>query len=155
MWFVNSVESTRICGWLYHLWSFEPDSDQVLASFSAGQLRSTITFQRFPNYCPPSLPVSMADERALSNLRKRRAVVRSSITRLSSRLKTFEDAPDGPGTGDHAKQLATKLDNLDAEFKSLHLQLIDQISADEIGELEREQETLDKHDDDIATLTVH
>ncbi len=81
----------------------------------------------------------MADERALSNLRKRRGVVRSSITRLGSRLKNLEDSPDGPGTGDHAKQLATKLDTLDAEFKALHLQLIDQISADEVGELDREQ----------------
>ena len=46
----------------------------------------------------------------------------------------------------------TKLQDLDSNFKNLHLLVIDQIEEDEA--LEAEQAILDKHDDDVADLTV-
>ncbi len=54
--------------------------------------------------------------RALSNLRKRRGVVRASITRLTNRLKDFEGAADQPDVCDHVQQLATKVGTLDKNF---------------------------------------
>ena len=86
------------------------------------------------------------------DLRKRRGVVRASVTRLDTRLKTLEATPDAPGVSDRAKQLAAKLDGLEADFKINHFQLIDLIDNED--ELEQEQEILDGHDDDIASLTV-
>ena len=93
-------------------------------------------------------------DRALSTLRKRRGVVRASITRLGNRLRDLEAAPDAPGVVDRARQLVTKLDALDADFKSLYFQTVDLIDDKETEELEREQQTLDKHDDDVTSLSV-
>ena len=47
---------------------------------------------------------------AISNIRKRRGVVRASITRLGNRLKELEEAPNLPNTVDHAQQLTSKLE---------------------------------------------
>ena len=96
----------------------------------------------------------MADERALSNVRKRRGVVRASITRLGNRLKDFEAASDRPDASSHATQLSTKLSALDEDFRALHLQLIDHISAEDVGELMKEQEILDGHDDNVTSLSI-
>ena len=85
-------------------------------------------------------------------LRKRRGIVRASITRLDKCLKDLEGTPDQPGVNDRAKQLAAKLEGLEHDFKISHLQLIDLI--DDEDELEQEQEVLDRHDDDVASLTV-
>ena len=46
------------------------------------------------------------DPRELTKLRKRRGVVRASITRLESRLRELEEISDQPTTADHAHQLA-------------------------------------------------
>ena len=92
------------------------------------------------------------DPRALSTQRKRRGVVKASITRLGSCLKELESKVEEPTTHDHAQRLATKLETLDAEFKTHHFSLIDLIDDDET--LEKEQETLDQHDDDVTTLAV-
>ena len=92
--------------------------------------------------------------RALSTQRKRRGVVKASITRLSSRLKEFESKVEEPTTQDHAQRLATKLETLDAEFKTHHFSLIDLIDDDDDETLEKGQETLDQHDDDVTTLAV-
>ena len=80
--------------------------------------------------------------RVLSTQRKRRGVVKASITRLSSRLKEFESKVGEPTTHDHAQRLATKLETLDAEFKTHHFSLIDLIDDDD-ETLEKGQETLD------------
>ena len=85
-------------------------------------------------------------------LRKRRGVVRASVTRLDKRLKDLEATRDQPGVNDRAKQLAAKLEGLEHDFKTSHLQLIDLI--DDEDELEQEHEVLDRHDDDVASLTV-
>ena len=90
----------------------------------------------------------------VTKLRKRRGVVRASITRLGTRLKELDDTADQPRTSEHARQLLVKLKSLDEEFRGLHYEIIDLI--DEGGEdvIEAEQVILDKHDDDVATLTV-
>ena len=90
--------------------------------------------------------------RAISNIRKRRGVVRASITRLGNRLKELEEAPDLPNTADHAQQLTSKLETLDSDFRVHHLQLVDLI--DDAPTLEKEQDTLDKLDDDVSSLSV-
>lgn len=87
-----------------------------------------------------------------ATLRKRRGVVRASITSLGNRLKDLEATPGATGVGDHAKQLATKLKSLDADFKVIHLQIVDLIEEEEA--LSREQDTLDGHDDRVSRLTV-
>ena len=92
------------------------------------------------------------DARSISNQRKRRGVVRASITRLGSRIKELESKVEEPTTHDLAQRLATKLETLDAEFKSHHFSLIDLI--DDEGTLGEEQEALDRHDDDVTSLAV-
>ena len=92
------------------------------------------------------------DARAISNRRKRRGVVRASITRLGTRLKEHEDKVEEPTTHDLAKRLAAKLETLDAKFKAHHFSLIDLINDERT--LGKEQETLDQHDDDVTALAV-
>ena len=89
---------------------------------------------------------------SIGNLRKRRGVVRASITRLATHLRELEETPDHPRTADHATQLLTKLNALDAEYKSLHFEVVDLIDGSE--DLEKEQAVLDKHDDDVSALTI-
>ena len=92
------------------------------------------------------------DTRTLATQRKRRSVVKASITRLNSRLKELESKVEEPVTHDHTQRLYTKLDTLDAEFKTHHFALIDLIDDDET--MGKEQEALDQHDDDVAALAV-
>ena len=47
-----------------------------------------------------------------------------------------------PGTLDHAKQLAAKLESLDGDFKDHHFQLIDLIDDTDVATLTKEQEGL-------------
>ena len=89
----------------------------------------------------------------ISQLRRRRGVVCASVTRLCNRLKELEDTEDQPNTAAHVQQLYTKLKDLDSNFKEFHLLIIDQVDGDEA--LEAEQIILDKHDDDVANLTVN
>ena len=77
--------------------------------------------------------------------------MRASITRLRTRLTELEGTADQP---DHARQLLGKLRSLDEEFRGLHYELIDLLDEGNEDLLEAEQATLDKHDDDVATLTV-
>ena len=59
---------------------------------------------------------------------------------------------DQPTTLDSAKQLLTKLDALDSDFKLHHLAIVDLVEEDS---LEAEQEALDRHDDEVAQLGVN
>ena len=88
----------------------------------------------------------------VATLRKRRGVVRASITRLSTRLRELESKIHEPSTPSHAHRMSQKLESLDADFKLHHYALID--ALDDEAVLAREQETLDQHDDDIAELAV-
>ncbi|KAL5469510.1 hypothetical protein EMCRGX_G030772 [Ephydatia muelleri] len=96
----------------------------------------------------------MAEEVALAlgQLRRKRGVTRSSITRLVNRLNELEATADQPATPGHAQQLLSKLNDLDSSFKELHMQIIDKLEDGDT--LEQEQIALDKHDDDIAAMTA-
>ena len=100
-----------------------------------------------------AVPMSTDEERrVLSSLRKRRGVVRRSVTRLVNTLRTLEATPDAPGVFDQAKQQITKLEGLDKDFRSIHYEIIDLFDEDS-DELDKEHETLDRHEDDVtATL---
>ena len=90
----------------------------------------------------------------VSRLRKRRGVIRASITRLGTRLTELEDTADQPRTLDHTRQLLGKLWSLDEEFRGLYYELIDLIDAGNEDALDAEEAILDKHDDDVAMLTI-
>ena len=94
------------------------------------------------------------DPRELTKLRRRRGVVRASLTRLESRVQELERLSDQPSTVDYAKHLAEKLETLDAEFKSHHLQLIDMIGEDDDDTLEKEQDVLDNYDDQVTDVSI-
>ncbi len=94
----------------------------------------------------------MSDLRELTKLRRRRGVTRASITRLETRLNELEGLIQQPSNVEHARQLAAKLETLDAEFKLYHFQIVDLLDDEE--QLEREQEALDNHDDHVLDLDV-
>ena len=87
--------------------------------------------------------------RALSALKKRRGVIKRSLTRICNNLKTLEATPDV----DHAKQLISKLEDLNKDFKSVHFSIID-LLEEESGDIDREQEILDKHEDKVVSMTL-
>ena len=94
----------------------------------------------------------MSQEQQMTSLRKKRGVVRASVTRQATRLTELELQTREPTTLDLAKQMSQKLISLDAEFRNQHYSLIDMI--DDEDTLAGEQEVLDKHDDTIAELTA-
>ena len=89
-----------------------------------------------------------------ATLRRRRGVVRASITRLNTRLKDLESKIHESSTLSLAHRMSQKLESLDGDFKTHHYALIDEIDDAEEETLAKEQDTLDQHDDDIATLAV-
>ena len=82
-------------------------------------------------------------------LRRRRGVIAGSITRLNTRLRELQDTRTA--TPEQARLFLAKLNGLDAEYRELHMQVIDKTEDDH--RLEAEQDTLDKHDDVVASLT--
>ena len=91
------------------------------------------------------------DKRALTNLRKRRGVVKASITRLETRLSAMESTPN-EDTVDNARQLLAKLRTSDSDFKEFHMSMIDLI--DDEDDVLAEQTVLDNHDDLITSMTL-
>ena len=89
-------------------------------------------------------------EKQLSTLRKRRGVVRASITRLKTRVTELERVIDDPSTLEASKQVLSKLEVLDGEFKVAHLSIVDLTENED--SLYTEQDTLDTHDDEVALL---
>jgi len=89
---------------------------------------------------------------SLTSSRRRRGVIRGSITRLGTRLNELERNPDDPATFDHAQRLSSKLNSLDAEFKVQHYSVIDLVDNED--ELADEQDIIDRHDDNVAELSV-
>ena len=96
--------------------------------------------------------MSSEDEQTLSTKRKRRGVVRASLTRLDMRVAELEGRVD-ISMGDRlaAQQLLLKLDTLDADFKLYHFAIVDLVD-DEL--LEMEQGVLNEHDDRVADLAL-
>ena len=89
-----------------------------------------------------------------ANLRKRRGYLRASVTRLAGRVTELEGTRDQPHNADHARQLLSKLQTLDADYRALHLEIIDLIDEKEVEALEAEQRHIDQLDDDVSDLTV-
>ena len=83
-------------------------------------------------------------------LRKRRGVVRASITRLKTRVTELERVIDDPSTLEASRQVLSKLEVLDGEFKVAHLSIVDLTESED--SLYAEQDTLDTHDDEVALL---
>ena len=103
----------------------------------------------------PLISVSSSRLSTMSNastLRKRRGVVRASITRLTSRLRDLESDTDKPAALDLAQGMIRKLNALDSEFRTHHQALVDLIDDEEA--IQTEQKTLDDHDDFVAELSV-
>jgi hypothetical protein len=88
----------------------------------------------------------------ISALRRRRGIVRTSIARLTNRLKDLEKDADRPATHDLARGITRELDALDSDFCTHHHVLIDSIDHEKT--LQREQTTLDEHDDFVAELAA-
>ena len=96
--------------------------------------------------------MSEATRRSLSSNRKKRGVVRASITKLGSRLTELEAAVSLPDTVNHARRLTTRLQSLVEEFKLHHFAVIDLFDEEE--DLAREQETFDDQDEECAQLAM-
>ena len=90
----------------------------------------------------------------ISALRRKRGVVRASITRLNNRLTEVEEMLDREEAKRHAQRLSTRLNTLDGEFKTQHFDIIAAINESDADTLTAEQATMDKHDDDVDALTV-
>ena len=86
---------------------------------------------------------------ALSSLKKKRGIVKRSITRLVKTLKTLEATPHAPRVVD----LVTKLEGLDKDFRSVHYDIVDLFEEDS-EDLEKEHEVLDKHEDDVTATSL-
>ena len=71
-------------------------------------------------------------------LRRRRGVIAGSITRLNTRLRELQDTRTA--TPEQARLFLAKLNGLDAEYRELHMQVIDKTEDDH--RLEAEQDTL-------------
>ena len=95
--------------------------------------------------------MSEATRRSLSTNRKKRGVVRASITKLRSRVEELE-LVSSPDTADQAKRLTTRLETLFEEFKAHHYSVI--ALLDEDDELAQEQETFDTQDEVVDRLTA-
>lgn len=89
-----------------------------------------------------------------ANLRKRRGVVRRSVTRLSDQISDLEATADELRTAEHARQLLTKLQTLDSDFRKIHFELIDLIDEENTEALDTEQGAIDKLDDDVFNLNA-
>lgn len=68
-------------------------------------------------------------------------MAKASITRLASRLKEHEGRTSDPSTLTLGQQMLKKLEDLDGDFRTHHLSLIDLVEDEET--LETEQVTLD------------
>ena len=83
---------------------------------------------------------------SLASSRRKRGVVRASITKLTSKLAELEGQAEDPSTLDHAQRMS-----LNAEFKVHHYSVVE--LADD-AELEKEQTTLDQQDDIATELSI-
>ena len=93
-----------------------------------------------------------AAQRSLSTNRKKRGVVRASITKLRTRLAEVEASASLPDTVDHAKHLSARLQSLAEDFKLHHYAIVELVDAE--ADLQKEQEILDGHDEEVAELAI-
>ena len=95
----------------------------------------------------------MCAERNLTTLRRRRGVVKRSLTNLYNQLRELEASTDETTKCDRAKQLMMKLEALDKDFSAAHLDVIDLVD-EEASDLEKEHEVMDKHEEDVTAASL-
>ncbi len=89
---------------------------------------------------------------AITALRRRRGAVKASITKLTSTLELLEGQEVDQLAIGRAQQLLKRLETLDADFKSHHFTILDVLEGE--AQVKSEQETLDKHDEDVMELSI-
>ena len=82
--------------------------------------------------------------------KKRRAVVKASLTKLRTKLTDLEGDTSYPTVLESAKNLADKLKTLQQEFRAHQLSIIDQTNDED--PLAEEQQTLDDTDDQVSEV---
>ena len=80
--------------------------------------------------------------------------MKRSLTNLYSKIQDLEAEPDASATSDRAKQLLEKLESLDKDFRTAHLDVIDALE-EHSPDLEAEHEVLDKHENDVSAASLH
>ena len=89
----------------------------------------------------------------LRSVRRKRGVVRGQVTRIRTRLSQLRKETDDPQTVlTHARRMASRLDELDTEFKKHHFTLVELIEKED--DVDSEQIVLDEHEDIVADLTI-
>lgn len=83
--------------------------------------------------------------------KKRRTIVRSSLTKLSTNLTELEARPHDPTLLESAKNLAEKLKSLEQEFKNHQLSIIDRFEDENLME---EQESLEENNDIVSGYSI-
>ena len=89
----------------------------------------------------------MADSTAL---KRRRGVVKASITRLATKVTELETIDHNLSVATRAQRLVRKLETLETDFKTHHFGVIDALDSEDL--VGGEQDVLDQHDDDVAEL---
>lgn len=90
---------------------------------------------------------------SLSDLKRKRGVFKRSVTRLGNDLKTLESTPGDPGIVDHAKQLITRLEAYDKDFRAAHFDIVELLEEDS-DDFEKEDEVLGAHEGNITSLLL-
>ena len=88
----------------------------------------------------------------IATCKNRREISRTSLTKLATKPNDLENKADEPTTLDLARRLKDRLDTLDSEFKTHHYAVVEQI--EDGTDLDREQETLDNHDNDVSAIAL-
>lgn len=96
----------------------------------------------------------MSAEETIRALRRRRGIVRRSLTKLDDTVRDLEENSDEEDTVAHAKLLIESLNQLDSDFKSLHFKVIDLVKDDDEKTMDKEQEHLDRHNDSVSRLKL-
>lgn len=91
----------------------------------------------------------------ISNLHKKRGVVKASTTKLTLRIKQLESKVHEPSTLELAQQLVPNMNSLDARFKEHHFSFIDIADEKDETSLAKEQNVLDNHDKELSVLQLH
>ena len=84
--------------------------------------------------------------------KKRRTVVRSSITRLETKLSDLESNLDSPILPENTHSLSDRLKALKTNFKIHQLAIVDRTNDE--AQLTEEQQALDDNDDIISSLNI-
>lgn len=84
--------------------------------------------------------------------KKRRGIVKASLTKLRTKLTDLEGDTTIPTLMESARNLADKLDTLQQDFKTHQLTIMDRTNEEDA--LADEQQVLDK-DDQVSELSVH